>query len=482
MSEMQAPPPPRRGFPRLAWCIILALVLFEVILPYIRRTRSRESMVERESRAISDLQLRYIVGVADLLNQRESTYPELGKQFNTGPVGHRLRFIVAAGELKGPEEAIAQIAKLRKLMGDEGVEPTPEQATTLARLDRLYADYQAGRWQAPSLTEEDREDLRQQLGWAGRLALTPAEGSTPEERQEVLGPARRLAMALLAVAVGALGFGCLGLFALLVLVAFLLAGRLRPAMPLPQGHGGLYAEGFAVYMLVFLGLSIGRYFLPWQGPELAVSGAAMLLALAAGLFWPVLRGLPFDQVRRDVGLTLGGRPWLEPGIGLVGYLLVLPCFGLGLVVTLILMTIQRRLTLGNEPERHFAPLEQPSHPIVDWVGEGNIGVILQIVVIASILAPLVEETMFRGLLYRQLREATWGWGRTLSFVASALVVSFIFAVIHPQGLLAVPVLMGLAFGLNLLREWRGTLLPSMIVHGLHNGLATFLLVQGIGRG
>ena len=130
----------------------------------------------------------------------------------------------------------------------------------------------------------------------------------------------------------------------------------------------------------------------------------------------------------------------------------------------------------------FNPAVGPSHPIVRLVAAGDWPVRLQLLFLAAVAAPFVEETMFRGVLYRHLREATAGRGRPLSFLGSAVVVSFIFAVIHPQGFLGVPVLMGLAFGLNVLREWRGTLLPSMMVHGIHNGLATFLLVQGLGGG
>jgi membrane protease YdiL (CAAX protease family) len=35
--------------------------------------------------------------------------------------------------------------------------------------------------------------------------------------------------------------------------------------------------------------------------------------------------------------------------------------------------------------------------------------------------------------------------------------------------------MSLATGMTLLREWRGTLLPPMIVHGISNGLVMCLL-------
>jgi membrane protease YdiL (CAAX protease family) len=57
-------------------------------------------------------------------------------------------------------------------------------------------------------------------------------------------------------------------------------------------------------------------------------------------------------------------------------------------------------------------------------------------------------------------------------------VSFIFAVIHPQGILFVPVLMSLAFGFALAREWRDSLIPGMVAHGLSNGLIMTLIMVG----
>jgi membrane protease YdiL (CAAX protease family) len=99
--------------------------------------------------------------------------------------------------------------------------------------------------------------------------------------------------------------------------------------------------------------------------------------------------------------------------------------------------------------------------------------------VASIAAPIIEETMFRGVLYRQLRQVTSRWGFVPSFLLSMVVVSFVFAVIHPQGLLAVPALMMIAFGLTLAREWRVSLLPGMVQHGIHNaciiGLVMFVM-------
>jgi membrane protease YdiL (CAAX protease family) len=148
----------------------------------------------------------------------------------------------------------------------------------------------------------------------------------------------------------------------------------------------------------------------------------------------------------------------------------LPLLVGGLIVMLLLMYAQRQLGLGNP----FRSDNAPSHPVVGLALSGDPWVWLQLILLASVGAPLVEETMFRGVLYRHLREAVPG--RALSIAAAVLLSSFVFAVIHPQGLLAVPVLMALAAGFALAREWRQTLLPAMIAHGLNNALIALLLL------
>ena len=450
--------PAPRGRPVLAWGVIVVIVALEVAWPYVRKARLGPAADDASGRVMSDMQARYAVGAASLSGQEGGLlYAQLKQTLNTGPVPQRLRFVTVASELAGPGRALEEIGRLRELLGQQEITPTDDQAAVLDVLGTLYQDYEAERWEAPSLTDESRALLRRELGWCGELALVPRQGPDEAARAAVLAPARRLALSLIVLFVVGAGLGLLGFAGLALWVVLSVTGHLRPALSPARGHGGVYAEAFAVYMVVYLGLGVARAFLPPFGPELMVAGAAMLVALAAGLLWPVARGVSWRDVYREVGLTLGRRPFLEPVIGLTGYVLVIPTFALGFVVTALLLSLKQRWATGGDPERSFAPLEQPSHPIVEWVGRPDLPTVLQIVVLASVLAPLVEETMFRGALYRHLREATARWGRFPSFLVSALVVSFVFAAIHPQGLLAVPVLMGLAFGLNVLREWRGTL-------------------------
>ena len=91
------------------------------------------------------------------------------------------------------------------------------------------------------------------------------------------------------------------------------------------------------------------------------------------------------------------------------------------------------------------------------------------VFVASIAAPIVEETMFRVCCIGTYASRR-GVGRFPKFRRQRVVVSFVFAVIHPQGLIAVPLLMALAGGFTIMREWRGSLISCMVAHGLSNAV------------
>ena len=49
-----------------------------------------------------------------------------------------------------------------------------------------------------------------------------------------------------------------------------------------------------------------------------------------------------------------------------------------------------------------------------------------------------------------------------SVAFAALVNSLIFAAIHPQGIIGIPLLTTLAVGFSLTRQWRGSLLESRL--------------------
>ena len=471
-------PPARKGRPLVAWFVILAIV--GLILWRNEEESSRESA--RYDLLVMRLQGRYLVGLNHLpmgppldKDMRQKLYEEAEKSMNRGPYAERLRFVVLAGELIGPKEALAQLRHLDERYRSLHGEPPQEDARTAAILVDFYVQRVDKPHAVPSLPDEEQRLLRERLGWFGELALNPPEQDDAPAREAVLAPAKRTALSLVSFFGVLLSLGLLGLLILISLAILWFLGILRGGLLCGSPYGGVYAETFALYMVLYMGLSYAmRYVmtgLSLTHGRLALSGLAALGSLAA-LGWPVLRGVPWRQVCAEIGWRKGRRPWLEPFLGIACYALALPMLLVGLL--LMLGMTKLRDQFGAAPDE-FSPVNTPGHPIVFWVANAGWWVWLEVLFVACVVAPIVEETMFRGVLHRHLREASCRLRPALSVAFSALVVSFLFAVIHPQGFLAVPVLMSLALAFALVREWRGTLIPSMIAHGLNNGIATFLL-------
>lgn len=85
---------------------------------------------------------------------------------------------------------------------------------------------------------------------------------------------------------------------------------------------------------------------------------------------------------------------------------------------------------------------------------------LAIGIIAVFGAPIVEETLFRGILYPLFK-------RKLGFGLAVFFTSALFAASHHHALTALP-LMVLAIGLTLLYEWRGNLASCILMHSFFN--------------
>lgn len=484
-ETLPLPPPdsvaPRPlGRPILAWSGILLLVL-ALLFP-----RMLGSTPAEPRRAADDflptllmrLQSQYIVGAAAVLPQSEPKLFAEARVLNTGSVGQRLRFVVVTGELAGPSEALTQLRQLKETLARNQIQPTPEQEALQDILARLYTDYDPQRWDAPSLSESDRQQLRTELGWHGELALAPAAGPDATARQKVMRPAYRTMVAFFAIFAAFAVLGVFGLTGLMAACALVVTGKLRSGLGGASMHGGVYAETFALWLLTMVGLNYASSFLPAANLRLLFIGGADLLSLAV-LAWPVLRGIPWRQVRQDLGLVAGRMPWLEPWLGLGCYAMTIPLLVVGLLITLQLMRLQQGLQ-GLSGADDFGAGGLPAHPVIAIMARGDWWQRLQVLLLASVAAPLVEETMFRGVLYRHLRDASASWRIAASVGFSATVTSFIFAVIHPQGLVAVPPLMALAFGFSLAREWRGTLVPSMVAHALNNSILVVFFLIALG--
>ena len=244
---------------------------------------------------------------------REDIYKQ-AKPLDVGPIpmGQRLRFVVLAGELKGPDEALDRLDSLKEQLDKGEIPPTgPDEVRqaqeTITILDRLYRDYKAGDRSAPHVGEEDRQTLQQRLGWFGDLALNLRQGPNPAARAAVLAPAERSFLADGVVMVAVVGAGVVG-FILLVLFLALwqwMHSRITTGSP----YGGVYAETFALWLIVYFGLGRASEFLLAGLPLALVYGLPQLLSLSV-LAWPVLPRRRGDRCGpTSAGGRAIGRPW-----------------------------------------------------------------------------------------------------------------------------------------------------------------------------
>jgi membrane protease YdiL (CAAX protease family) len=205
-----------------------------------------------------------------------------------------------------------------------------------------------------------------------------------------------------------------------------------------------------------------------EAQQMGIAGlAAQMLVMAiplVGLAWALRGGRSWSQVRQDVGLTSGGGVVREVGYGVLTWCAAVPLAAVGFVIAFILSALTGQ------------SVSDATHPIQEAIAEGGIAVRIALLVLAAVFAPLVEEIVFRGVLYRHLRERLGRLGQFASFMVAALASSALFAAIHPQGIVFAPILAGLGFAFCIARELRGSLIAPMVAHGINNALIVGLNV------
>ena len=143
--------------------------------------------------------------------------------------------------------------------------------------------------------------------------------------------------------------------------------------------------------------------------------------------------------------------WREVLTGFVGYLGVFPVF-MGVLVFLVYIA-------------HLFAYEPPPHPLVNILLEeekGSTGLIVYSVLLATIIAPFLEEVFFRGFCYPILKKK-WGAG------AAMLLTSLFFATIHANTFAFWPIFV-LGMALAYLYEKRRSLTAPVVLHLVHNSI------------
>lgn len=316
--------------------------------------------------------------------------------------------------------------------------------------------------------DEEREKLRQYLGWFADLARGPG-GSTPPRDSEIRSRSFAvLAIMALALVVVSMALPA-GLFLLILHFRKLQAGTTRNLYEPTPSLRHVLLESFALYLGIMSGSALLSVRLG-AGVGMAGYGLAVLLPL----LWPLLRGVRWRDFRLATGLHRGRGWWREIAAGTVGYLGVLAIASIGIALTLFFTLVGAWVEGLASPGGTGASFGQggtpgpETHPVVGWIYEGDFWVRLACLGLAAGFAPVFEELFFRGTLQGYFR------GR-FRFFASALFTGLIFAALHPQGLYAIPALTGIGVGFSLLREWRGSLLAPMVAHAINNGSLVLML-------
>ena len=459
MKEHRAP------FITAAWGLIIVFVAGMAVLQALPEKGEKGESQDPTGLVMIQLQGEYLLGVATLLGASQ----EIAQQatiLDIGTVEQRQRYMAFMLALGDPTLAKQSALRMQTQLHAFGKELTQEQATVQETLDLLAQGL---------VLPEDTQSLRQQLGWFG--ALLEADASTRSKMEE--SASRKVLIVGSMVSIMGLA-AIIGFVSLVILFVRTLNGSIVTGLTKGRAEHGIYAEVFALWLLLFVVLMSAAGIL---GSEVAEENAplAMVFTLLAfftslsALFWARIRGIGWSQIRSDIGWTRGKGLVKETLWGVVGYAMMLPILGVGVILVFVLLAVQAYFatSAGSDP---FAGTSGGAHPIVLEIAKGGWQVRILLVTLAAVAAPIVEETMFRGVLYRQLRTSSTTLGIALSITLSIFITSFLFAAIHPQGWVAVPALMAIAIGMNLMREWRGTLLPSMVVHSVSNGIVTSMML------
>jgi uncharacterized protein len=224
-----------------------------------------------------------------------------------------------------------------------------------------------------------------------------------------------------------------------------------------QDHWGW--KEFILLMLLEFAVVIGGVklllqpvYADWFNDDLyagTLTGVIMAITLMIGVYFIALR--PKRLSWREVGVKAFNRKdWKL--IGLYSVILLA-----GAVIIVVLTSF-----IGNSWENSKTEAMQQNVTFLT---------VLIAFISAAIISPIYEEIFYRGFLYRWLRTR-------MGLTGALLVSSFIFTIIHIPTYNAMPVNFFSGFLFALAYERTGSIWPSVLIHGLTNGVMVLLTSLG----
>ncbi len=407
--------------------------------------------------AQTDITARIYIKMRHLIFKRQ---PEAAKSImvNIDPIvtsnEDHIRAAILAAEFEGADNALARLDTLEGniIENTDASEIDPLITRDIAILQTLYAQ------EHQTLDQADQDYLVNRYSKLGKVALTfGLDDDDPARKPLITGAAWVLVMVLLVLF--ALTVVPLVGTVLLIMAAISLAtGKMKLAAHKPARGGSVFLETYGFFILAFLVIAVvGQYIEDRENLHaLGVFIIPLQWALLGTVFWGVLRGMNFTRWRHAIGLHSGKGIFREIGCGIVGYIAAVPLFLLGTLVTIILLFFQGALNLGSASDEQL-----PANPFFDIMASGDLVSILLLFTLATIWAPLCEELIFRGALFRH-------FSGYVHWSIAALGTAILFAFMHSYGPIFVTPLIALGFSFAFMRQWRGSLIAAITAHFIHN--------------
>lgn len=344
---------------------------------------------------------------------------------------------VATDDIKDPELR-KEVAKTRKDINDI--------------LKRIYTSEKLGKQEAAKL----KEDLLVKTGgqWPMTMAADDIDRLSGTERTaDIKAQVARL------IAILILGGG---LAAWLAFYIYRSSGRKPRGLPLEDAEpevGNALGWRFFLFLLLYL---ISPFIIAAIVTPLAITdawsqalGLALLLAMGLWMFRATFAGYKF---------SLKAAGWRSDGLaadifwGIGGWLANWP--------------IAAALLFAGQFIFQWVPSGE--HPIQQELLDPSAAV--PALLSAAILAPVIEEMFFRGCFFQGLALRMRREDGRPSFFWPAVISSFAFAAIHPQGGALWLSLAWIGFMGCLLTRERRSIIPAIVMHALHNGTQVALLL------
>jgi membrane protease YdiL (CAAX protease family) len=244
------------------------------------------------------------------------------------------------------------------------------------------------------------------------------------------------------------------LWAFVIVYRRLLRGiRLRGG----QVRSDLFGLPDTLVVLLLTVLVLLALVMQWLFPATAAGRDAMKDATSV-LFvsLPVILAL---MIVRGISLPLvfGLRrvnPFRAFGVGVSLIVLLLP------VITIVALIAYKILDGHAEQQEMVMKFREAAKT-------GKRDVIWQVTLTAALIAPLIEEFLFRGYFYPVLKRITGP-------VPAAIAISLFFGAIHYNAA-GFPVLTVLALALTLAYEWSGSILVPIFMHACFNSVMLALM-------